>query len=221
MQEETRKAELCAPNELKNYTVYFRYVFAPEQVGDSVLGDVHYGHRVVQAENLAAAINLVMAEEKASMAGHVGEGRGLVQWMYATNNVDPAKGVSEHMTCDTNKAWAGSNIPGAVGNLGLKVWSLAASVAAKQPDPADTLEQLVAVAELAWRNAGFVYGQIGWMVQKLRTLDTDVLAEQFARCTGALATVESQLIVARQWLAELEAPKKAEKLEGANQEAQS
>src|ERR1039458_2965673 len=105
--------------------------------------------------------------------------------------------------------------------MGLKVWSLAASVAAKQPDPADTLEQLVAVAELAWRNAGFVYGQIGWMVEKLRTLDTDVLAEQFARCTGALATVESQLIVARQWLAELEAPKKAEKLEGANQEAQS
>ncbi|SPE32042.1 hypothetical protein SBA6_170002 [Candidatus Sulfopaludibacter sp. SbA6] len=72
-------------------TVYFRYAYVKDEA--SYLGDVHYGHRVVlEAEDLESAIDLVMAEERASMVGHTGD-RGIVEFLYATNGVDPKKGL--------------------------------------------------------------------------------------------------------------------------------
>ena len=50
--------------------------------------DLHYGHRVVDADDIKAAIDIVMTEEKASIVGHTGD-RGMVEFVYATNGVDP------------------------------------------------------------------------------------------------------------------------------------
>ena len=89
MKEQT--AEPFAPDEERGYagdvTVYFRYRFLKDD--SSYMGDLHYGHRVVKnAETLDAAIKHVMDEETASMIGHTGD-RGIVEFVYATNGVDP------------------------------------------------------------------------------------------------------------------------------------
>jgi hypothetical protein len=68
-------------------TVYFRYRY--DKGSTSWTGATHYGHRVVAAaESLGSAIDQVMAEEKESMIGHAGD-QGMVEFVYATNNVDP------------------------------------------------------------------------------------------------------------------------------------
>lgn len=72
------------------FTVYYRYRFHKD--APSYMGDLHYGHRVLDAGNLDEAIDLAMAEEKTSMIGHTGD-RGEVEFVYATNGVDPAKGL--------------------------------------------------------------------------------------------------------------------------------
>ena len=73
----------------EGYTVYFRYRFSKDDT--SWTCDLHYGHRVVDANDavsLSAAVDVVMAEEKANMIGHAGD-RGAVEFVYATNGVDP------------------------------------------------------------------------------------------------------------------------------------
>src|ERR1035441_7147547 len=75
--------------ESMRYTVYYRYRFSKDDTAWT--GDLHYGHRVVDANDaasLSAAVDKVMAEEKASMLGHAGD-RGTVEFVYATNGVDP------------------------------------------------------------------------------------------------------------------------------------
>ena len=72
-------------------TVYVRYRFFKDS--DSCLGDLHYGHRVVHAVNdLPSAIDRVMSEERSSLTGDSGD-NGEIQFVYATNGVDPNKGL--------------------------------------------------------------------------------------------------------------------------------
>ena len=88
-----RDIKLKPAKESMRYTVYFRYRFNKDD--RSWTGDLHYGHRVVDADyavSLSAAVDLVMAEEKASMIGHAGD-RGAVEFVYATNGVDPDEGL--------------------------------------------------------------------------------------------------------------------------------
>ena len=85
-----RDIKLKPAKESMRYTVYYRYRFHKDATSD--MGDVHYGHRVLDAGNLDEAIDLVMAEEKTSMIGHTGD-RGAVEFVYATNGVDPDKGL--------------------------------------------------------------------------------------------------------------------------------
>jgi hypothetical protein len=74
------------------FTVYFRYRF----VNDPKAGhmhDLHYGHAKVAASSIEEARDIVMEQENASMRGHTGD-RGIVEFVYATNGVDPDKGMS-------------------------------------------------------------------------------------------------------------------------------
>ena len=73
------------------YTVYFRYRFNKNDT--SWAGDLHYGHQFVDVDandpvSLRAAVDKVMAEERADMIRHAGD-RGVVEFVYATNGVDP------------------------------------------------------------------------------------------------------------------------------------
>ena len=79
------------------FTVYFAHRFNKQ---DNWSGDWHVGHREVQAEDLGAACALVMAEERASMAGHSDQGQ--VQYLYSTNGVDPDNLDGDLFTWDTN-----------------------------------------------------------------------------------------------------------------------
>jgi hypothetical protein len=62
-------------------TVYFCYRFFPDT-------PLHFGHTDVVTTDLQTAVDIVMAQERASMCGHVGD-QGKVEFVYATNNLDP------------------------------------------------------------------------------------------------------------------------------------
>ena len=67
-------------------TVYFRYRYFEFEK------ESYYGHTDIVASDLGVAIDTVMAQEKESMRGHTGD-RGTVEFVYATNNIDPDKGM--------------------------------------------------------------------------------------------------------------------------------
>src|ERR1039457_4326419 len=88
----TKKRKVVeASDEWLGFTVYFRYRFIDDAKA-GYMNELHYGHRVVDADNIKAAIDMVMVQEKAAMVGHTGD-RGTVEFVYATNGVDPDEGL--------------------------------------------------------------------------------------------------------------------------------
>jgi len=96
-----------------HFTVYFRYRF-DDDPRTGYMHDLHYGHVDVAAKDIDEACDKVMKQERASMIGHTGD-RGSVEFVYATNDVDPNWGLWCWQYAQEDDPDNETRVPGAAG----------------------------------------------------------------------------------------------------------